>query len=103
MPKETKAALSETTWDEVEVDVKYAGYIKRQEQTIVRSRNVENRHLPDSIDYSEVRGLKTEAQHRLSKIRPATLGQASRISGLTPADIALLAVWLAKGNGDGKA
>jgi tRNA uridine 5-carboxymethylaminomethyl modification enzyme len=99
LPEKIKAALSEASWEVVEVDVKYAGYIKRQEQTIDRTRNLENKALPDSLDYSAVRGLKTEAQQRLAKIRPATLGQASRVSGITPADIALLAVWIAKGNG----
>jgi len=101
LPEEVKAALSEASWEVVELELKYAGYIKRQEQTIDRTRSLEKKPLPVSLDYAQVRGLKIEAQQRLSKIRPATLGQAGRVSGITPADIALLAVWLAKGEGKG--
>lgn len=99
LPEEIKGTLCQVSWEMVEIEVKYAGYIKRQELTIDRARNLEDKPLPDSMDYSQVKGLKTEARQRLDKIRPATLGQASRVSGITPADIALLAVWIAKGNG----
>ena len=81
----------------VEVDAKYAGYIKRQEMMIDRTKKMENKAIPESLDYSEVRGLKKAAQQRLSQIKPTTLGQAGRVSGITPADVGLLAVWMEKG------
>ncbi len=93
---ELKAAHSEPTWEQVEIDVKYEGYIIRQQQMVERTAKLENKAIPDSIQFVEVKGLKREAQNKLDHIRPKTLGQASRISGITPADISLLAVWLEK-------
>ncbi len=95
--EDLRKQLPSSSWEMVEIDVKYAGYIKRQEQMISRTKKLENREIPKSLDYSEVRGLKVEARQRLEEIRPATLGQAGRVSGITPADIALLAVWMEKG------
>ncbi|MCG8598622.1 MAG: tRNA uridine-5-carboxymethylaminomethyl(34) synthesis enzyme MnmG [Verrucomicrobiales bacterium] len=83
-------------WEQVEIDVKYEGYIRRQQDMVERTRKLDNRKLPDDMDYSGITGLKKEAQFKLAEIRPATLGQAGRISGITPADISLLAVWLEK-------
>lgn len=97
LPEEHRKVLSESTWEMVEVDAKYAGYIKRQEMMIDRTKKMENKAIPESLDYSEVRGLKKEAQQRLSQIKPTTLGQAGRVSGITPADVGLLAVWMEKG------
>ncbi len=96
LPKDIRAALSDSAWEMVEVDAKYAGYIKRQEMMIDRSKRLEGKEIPDWMDYSEVRGLKKEAQQRLGEIKPTTLGQAGRVSGITPADIGLLAVWMEK-------
>lgn len=97
LPEDLQAQLSESSWEMIEVDVKYAGYIKRQEMMIDRTKRLEDKKIPDWMDYSEVRGLKIEAQQRLSQINPTTLGQAGRVSGITPADVGLLAVWIEKG------
>ena len=97
LAEDIRAQLPETTWEMIEVDVKYAGYIKRQETMIDRTRKLEHRTIPEWLDYTEVRGLKKEAQQRLTEIRPTTLGQAGRVSGITPADLGLLAVWMEKG------
>jgi tRNA uridine 5-carboxymethylaminomethyl modification enzyme len=84
-------------WGQVETDFKYEGYIQRQELSIARAERAESKGIPDRLDYENVRGLRVEARQKFSKIRPATLGQAGRISGITPADIALLTIYLEKG------
>jgi tRNA uridine 5-carboxymethylaminomethyl modification enzyme len=81
-------------WRQVETDLKYEGYIKRQEDAIARAAKAESKGIPDSVDYARVRGLRIEARQKFSAVRPATLGQAGRISGITPADIALLTIHL---------
>jgi tRNA uridine 5-carboxymethylaminomethyl modification enzyme len=81
---------------QVEIEVKYAGYIDRLKNEIERFRSLENKRIPDNFDYSKVPSLRSEARQKLSKIRPATIGQASRISGVSPADISILLVWLRK-------
>ncbi|MCF6312353.1 MAG: tRNA uridine-5-carboxymethylaminomethyl(34) synthesis enzyme MnmG [Verrucomicrobiales bacterium] len=91
-----RGKYSDSIWEMVETDVKYEGYIKRQDLMISRSKKMESRKISASMDYSKVRGLKKEAQQRLADIQPDTLGQAGRVSGITPADVALLAVWLEK-------
>jgi len=83
-------------WEQVETDFKYEGYIQRQEVSIARAERAESKSIPDRLDYENVRGLRVEARQKFSKIRPATLGQAGRISGITPADIALLTIHLEK-------
>ena len=77
-----------------EVEVKYEGYIKRQMAQIAEQRRLENRLLPDEIDYHAIGGLRLEAREKLSKIRPRSVGQASRISGVSPADISVLLIFL---------
>ncbi len=89
-----RPALSRREREAVEVAVKYEGYIKRQVAEVERTAKLENRRLPEDIDYAQIRGLRLEAAQKLSRIRPATLGQASRISGVSPADISVLLVWL---------
>ena len=81
----------------VEIAIKYAGYIARQENEVTKFRNLEDKQIPHGFDYGEVPSLRTEARQKLLKIRPATLGQASRISGVSPADIGILMVWLKRG------
>lgn len=81
---------------QVEVLAKYTGYIDRQQEEIERQRRHEETKLPYDLDYAEVRGLSTEVRQRLSEVRPATLGQASRVPGVTPAAISLLLVHLKK-------
>jgi tRNA uridine 5-carboxymethylaminomethyl modification enzyme len=80
--------------EQIEILVKYAGYIDRQENEINKLKSFEHKHIPDIFDYSSVPSLRNEARQKLTKIRPATLGQASRISGVSPADISILMVWL---------
>ena len=81
-------------FEQVEISVKYEGYIARQEQQIKEMRRIECKKIPDDIDYSSLKGLRLEAIEKLSKIRPENLGQASRISGVNPADIAALNIIL---------
>jgi len=83
--------------EQVEIEVKYEGYIDRQEVEIERFKSVEEKQIPEWLNYQEVPSLRTEARLKLEKIRPATLGQASRISGVSPADIAIIMVWLKRG------
>lgn len=81
-------------FEQVEISVKYEGYIKRQEQQIKEMRRIECKEIPENLDYSKLKGLRLEAVEKLSKIRPQNLGQASRISGVNPADIAALNIIL---------
>jgi tRNA uridine 5-carboxymethylaminomethyl modification enzyme len=90
--------LSEELIHKVETDIKYAGYIARQENEVAKFKTLEGKLIPDGFDYKEVPSLRTEARQKLIKIRPATLGQASRISGVSPADIGVLIVWLKRGS-----
>jgi tRNA uridine 5-carboxymethylaminomethyl modification enzyme len=87
----------EAVREQVEIQVKYAGYIDRQAREVERHDHYENLRLPAELDYMEVRGLSMEVRQKLNKHRPETLGQASRISGVTPAAISLLLVHLKKG------
>ncbi|MCL6452851.1 MAG: tRNA uridine-5-carboxymethylaminomethyl(34) synthesis enzyme MnmG [Alicyclobacillus sp.] len=80
--------------EQVEIQVKYAGYIARQEQEIARQRRLEQRQIPADFPYSEIRGLASEAREKLATIRPQTVGQASRIPGVTPADVSILLIAL---------
>ena len=92
----TRPALPKYIFEQVEVEIKYNGYIKRQQAMIDEARRLECKRLPDKIEYSEIRGLRLEAIEKLNKIRPESIGQASRISGVSPADISVLLIWLAK-------
>jgi tRNA uridine 5-carboxymethylaminomethyl modification enzyme len=91
--------LSEEVIQQVEITVKYAGYIDRQQSEIDKIKHFESKQIPTAFDYATVPSLRNEARQKLSKIRPATLGQASRISGVSPADISVLMVWLKRGAG----
>jgi tRNA uridine 5-carboxymethylaminomethyl modification enzyme len=89
--------LPDDVIQQVEIEIKYAGYIDRQEAEIEKFRTLEDKLIPDWLDYTAVPSLRTEARTKLQNIRPATLGQASRISGVSPSDIAILTVWIKRG------
>lgn len=97
LPDSLRSLFDSDIWRQVEIDLKYEGYIRRQEDSIARARRAETKQIPPTIDYASVHGLRMEARQKFTTIRPATLGQAGRISGITPADIALLAIHLEKG------
>lgn len=77
-----------------EIYVRYEGYLKKNREQIVRAKKYENKLLPEDADYSQIEGLRLEAREKLNKVKPRSLGQASRISGVNPADVAVLTVWL---------
>lgn len=83
-------------FEQVEIAVKYEGYIKKQLAAVEAMRKLENKLLPPEIDYKEITGLRLEAQEKLNAVRPLNIGQASRISGVSPADINVLMIWLMK-------
>jgi tRNA uridine 5-carboxymethylaminomethyl modification enzyme len=80
--------------EQAEISIKYEGYIKRQLLQIEQFKKMEERLLPKEIDYNNIKGLRLEARQKLSKIRPLNVGQASRISGVSPADISVLLIYL---------
>ncbi len=94
LPEEMKATFPVEIWDLVETDLKYAGYLTRQSDLVTKLQKMEDRPVPASLDFTAIPGLKREAQLKLNQIRPQTLGQASRIQGVTPADLALVSVWV---------
>ena len=86
--------LPSAVTDEVEIQIKYAGYLARQEKQVAEFKKEESRRLPEGIDYHAITGLRLEARQKLSEIRPMSIGQAGRISGVSPSDIAVLLIWL---------
>ena len=82
--------------NQIDIEIKYSGYLKRQEQIIERQQKFEDKKIPDNFDYEKVKGLRTEAKQKLMEIKPLTIGQASRISGVNPADITVLLLLLKK-------
>ena len=98
----SRPAIDESIFEKVQVEIKYEGYIARQNNQIKELRRLEEKVLPSDINYKEIKGLRLEATEKLGKIRPENIGQASRISGVSPADISVLIIWLAskskKGN-----
>lgn len=91
--------LDSTVFEQVEIAIKYEGYIKKQLAAVESMRKLENKLLPEDIDYHHITGLRLEAQEKLSAIRPLNIGQASRISGVSPADINVLMIYLVKQKG----
>ena len=91
--------LSHAVTDEVEIQIKYAGYLTRQEKQVEEFKKEEARLLPDDLDYAAIPGLRLEAREKLAAIRPVSIGQAGRISGVSPADIAVLLIYLEQTNG----
>lgn len=91
------SSLSEEVTLQVEIAVKYSGYIERQVGEVERFKSLEEKEIPNNLDYLSVPGLRTEARQKLNSIRPNTLGQAARISGVSPADVSLVMVWMKRG------
>ena len=80
--------------EQVEIAIKYEGYIKKQLAQVEQMRQLEGKPLPEDLHYKEIRGLRIEAVEKLDRLRPANIGQASRINGVSPADISVLLIWL---------
>jgi tRNA uridine 5-carboxymethylaminomethyl modification enzyme len=96
LPEEIRTLAPEEIWETVGTDVKYEGYVSRQAE---QNRRVATRNLqpiPDGLDYGKIVGLRSETRQKLTAVRPVSLGQAARISGITPADIAIISIWLTK-------
>ena len=98
LPSEWQREFPEEIWESLEKDYRYSGYLEREHKMIERSISLETHSLPSGIDYTQIRGLKREAAELLTEIRPLTLGQAKRLSGVTAADISVLTIWLARKN-----
>ncbi len=96
LPAEILAQYHQELWPLIETEYKYEGHLARQQLQIDRMVRQEQKYIPEWIDYSMIHGMKAEAKARFQQIRPLTLGQAGRISGITPVDIALLAIWMEK-------
>ena len=90
-------ALPRVAAEQVEISVKYEGYIQRQAQEVEELRRMEGRKLPPDRDYAAIQGLRLEAREKLAAVRPLDLGQASRIFGVSPADVAALMIYLERG------
>jgi tRNA uridine 5-carboxymethylaminomethyl modification enzyme len=88
--------LAKDVCEKVETEIKYEGYINRQQAQVNEMLRLENKHIPEDIDYNDVYGLRLEAIEKLNKIRPTNIGQASRISGVSPADVSVLIIYLSK-------
>lgn len=91
--------LDDDIVSQIETNIKYAGYIEKQQRQVEAATGLEKKKIPEDIDYQKISGLRLEARAKLNDIRPQTVGQATRISGVSPADISVLLVYLA---GQGK-
>ncbi|MEZ5323801.1 MAG: tRNA uridine-5-carboxymethylaminomethyl(34) synthesis enzyme MnmG [Verrucomicrobiales bacterium] len=99
LPENYRSAFSDKIWQLLETDLKYEGYVTRQQDLIEKASRMESSPIPPDTDFSSIEGLKQEARQKFAAISPGTLGQASRIQGVTPADIAVLTIWLKRKNG----
>jgi tRNA uridine 5-carboxymethylaminomethyl modification enzyme len=95
---EPNPELSEEMKEQVGIQIKYEGYIKKAYEQVARMLKMEDKKIPDDIDYDEIGGIATEAKEKLKKVRPLSVGQASRISGVNPADVSILLVYIEQGN-----
>lgn len=95
---ETNEALNEEMREQVGIQVKYEGYIKKANEQVERMAKMEDKKVPEDIDYDKINGLASEAKEKLKKIRPLSVGQASRISGVNPADVSILLIYIEQGN-----
>ena len=92
----TRPQLDRNIFEQVEIEIKYEGYIQKQLKQVEQMRKLESKRLPSDFDFAEIKGLRLEAQEKLNKIKPLNIGQASRISGVSPADISVLLIWMAQ-------
>lgn len=83
-------------FEQIEIEIKYEGYIQKQQKQVEQQKKLEKKKLPQPFDYREIKGLRLEAQEKLNRVKPLNIGQASRISGVSPADISVLLIWLAQ-------
>ena len=97
---ENRPVLDDEVAEEVEIQVKYEGYIKLQEEQVEKFKKLEQKLLPENIEYKNIKGLRLEARQKLDKIKPNSIGQASRISGVSPADISVLLIYLEQKNNE---
>src|SRR5581483_4085646 len=100
LPEQIRGRSSPETWELLEIEVKYAGYVVRQNEAIKKAQSIEEKQLPIALDYQQIEGLRAEARQKLSAIRPINFGQAGRISGITPADLAIVHIWLRKNSAE---
>ena len=87
--------LEPNLFEQVEIEIKYEGYIQKQLKQVEQMKKLEKKQLHADFDYKQLNGLRLEAQEKLNKIKPLNIGQASRISGVSPADVSVLLIWLA--------
>ena len=99
---EERPKLTKQEKEEVEIQIKYEGYIKMQEAQVEKFKKLETKMLPENIDYEDIKGISLEARQKLNKFKPRSIGQASRISGVSPADISVLLVYLQQLKDEGK-
>lgn len=95
---ENRPELPDDVKEQVDINIKYEGYIRRQLRQVEQFKKLENKRIPDDIDYNNINSLRIEAKQKLSEIKPLSVGQASRISGVSPADISVLLVYLTGGS-----
>ena len=91
-----RTPLPEAVIEQVEIGIKYEGYIKKQLAQVEQMHRLEEKKIPEDIDYKAIHGLRLEAAEKLDRIRPMNIGQAGRISGVSPADVSVLLIWLQK-------
>ncbi|MFQ8600477.1 MAG: hypothetical protein ACLSAP_07725 [Oscillospiraceae bacterium] len=90
----TRPPLPREVWEQAQIQIKYEGYIRRQLAQVEEMRRLEQKKLPAGLDYSEISGLRLEAREKLARVQPLSIGQASRISGVSPADVSVLLIYL---------
>ena len=98
VPSEVLSCAPLPSWESIETDFKYEGYAARQSEQNQQLASKAKQRLPDGLDYNEIAGLRSETRQKLSSARPTSLGQAARISGITPADVSIIYIWLSKNN-----
>ena len=94
LPTEMLSCVPLSIWELLQTDFKYEGYAARQSEQNQRLDRKRNQRIPDGLNYNKIAGLRSETRQKLSSLRPTSLGQAARISGITPADISILHIWL---------